>query len=104
MSVNNKAHTATVRRVAERYSATINAEGNPDLSIGDVSVEVETSATVSQGIKALLNAEGPTFVAVTNREALDVALRRASRTRVGVMDPQGEIIKQSDPPWTGDFA
>ena len=104
MSVNNKAHTATVRRVAERYGATINTNGNPDISGDNLTVEVETSATISHGIKALANVEGPTFIAVTNREALADALRKASRTRVGVMDPQGEIVQQSDPPLDEDPA
>ena len=104
MSVNNKAHTATVRRVAERYGASINIEGNPDVSSADLVVEVETSATISRGIKALADVEGPVFVAVTNREALEDALRKASRTHVGVMDPQGQIVKQSEPPLDGNFA
>ena len=101
MSVENKAHTATVRRVAQRYHASINTQGNPDVSNGKLVVEVETSATISRGIKVLTDIAGPVFVAVTNREALVEALRKASRTRVGVMDPQGEIVKQSDPPFEG---
>ena len=104
MSVPNKAHTATVRRVAERYRASINTEESPDISSGDLTVEVETSATISRGIKALAEVAGPVFVAVTNREALDEALRKAARTRVGVMDPQGVIVKQSDPPLDGEFS
>ena len=95
----NKAHTATVHRVAKRYALDTHAEdGRPDLSNENLTVAVETSATLAEGIKALANVEGPVFVAVTNREALADAIRRASRTRVGVMDPQGDIVKQSDPP------
>ena len=97
MVLQNKAHTATVRRIAKRYSAHANASGQPDITNGKLTVEVETSATLSHGIKALLEMEGPVFVAVTNRESLPDALRLASNTRVGVMDPGGEIIKQSVP-------
>ena len=101
MVLHNKAHTATVHRIARRYSAETNSDGQPDVSNGKLTVEVETSATLSQGIKSLLEVQGPVFVAVTNREALSDALRKASNTRVGVMDPQGEIMKQSDPPLNG---
>lgn len=101
MAVNNKAHTATVHRIAKRYSAEANSNGQPDVFNGHLTVEVETSATLSQGIKALMEVQGPVFVAVTNRESLSDALRKASNTRVGVMDPQGEIMKQSDPPLNG---
>ena len=104
MSGQNKAHTATLRRVAERYGVPINSGGSPDLFSDKLTVEVETSATLAKGIKTLVDIDGPVFVAVTNREALDDALRRASRTRVGVMSPQGEIVKQSDPPLMDDFA
>ena len=104
MSGQNKAHTATVRRVAERYGGTVNANGSPDITSEHLTVEVETSATLAQGIRDLEKVDGPVFVAVTNREALDEALRRVKRSRVGVMDPQGEIVKQSDPPLPDDFA
>ena len=100
MSVQNKAHTATTNRIAKRYGAMVNPDGNPDIQSQGLTVEVETTASVAAGIRRLQNFEGPVFVAVTNREALEDALHRASRTRVGVMDPQGEIIQQSDPPYT----
>ena len=99
MSVQNKAHTATVNRIAKRYQAVANPNGHPDIESDELTVEVETSATIAAGIKRLLNVEGPVFVAVTNREGLDEALKRAHPTRVGVMNPQGEIVQQSDPPY-----
>ena len=95
----NKAHTATVNRIAKRYQATVNSNGNPDIHSDRLTVEVETTATLAAGIDNLLEIDGPVFVAVTNREALEDALHRASRTRVGVMDPKGDIVQQSDPPF-----
>ncbi len=98
MGVKNKAHTATVNRLARRFNTTPGTDGQPDIQTSDVTIEVETTATLSAGVKSLLDVEGPAFVAVTNKEGLTEALKKTKRNRVGVMDPQGEIVKQSDPP------
>jgi hypothetical protein len=98
MGTGNKAHTATANRIARRYGATVNGDGNPDILAPSVAIEVETSATLRGAIRRLKNAAGPAFVAVTNKEAISDALRFAHGTTVGVMDPHGEIIRQSQPP------
>jgi len=98
MKRTNKAHTTTANRIAKRYGANVNGDGEPDVSREGLTVEVETTATLNAGLNRLKNVDGPVFLAVTNREGLVDALKKAHGTRVGVMDPQGEIVKQSDPP------
>ena len=99
MGKGNKAHTATANRIARRYGCSVNVDGSPDIQAAELVVEVETSATVRKAIQRLQNFDRPAFVAVTNKEAILEALRYAQGTTVGVMDPHGEIVKQSQPPW-----
>lgn len=93
----NKAHTATTRRLAQRFGGAIGRDGQPDVTAGDMLIEVETAATLAEGIARLVPLEGRRYVAVTNREALAEALRLTEGTEVGVMTPQGEIVRESHP-------
>jgi hypothetical protein len=100
----NKAHSAAVNRIARRYGGRVSLDGDPDVVAPAVAIEVETSATIRQGIRRLSDIAGPTFVAVTNKEAIVEALRQSHGTNVGVMDAQGEIVKQSQPPLENNVA
>jgi hypothetical protein len=92
----NKAHTAVLRRIAARYQGTIGQDSQPDVSAGDLSIEVETAATLPEGIARLVLLTGRRYVAVTNREALDEALRLTAGTGLGVMTPHGDIVRAAD--------
>jgi hypothetical protein len=76
----------------------VGSDGQPDVQTTELTIEVETSATILAAIRRLKSVEGPAFVAVTNKEAIAEALRHAYGTSVGVMDPYGTIVKQSEPP------
>jgi hypothetical protein len=97
MAKGNKAHTAAANRIAKRFGTTASDDGSPDVQTHEVTIEVETSATIRAAIRRLKDADRPAFVAVTNKEALVDALRYAHGTSVGVMDPHGEIVRQSEP-------
>src|SRR5262245_7816057 len=101
MGKENKAHTAAANRIAARYRGSFNRGDGHDIQVDGLIIEVETTATLRKAIRALEAIEGPVFVAVTNKEAVDVARKLAASSRVGVMDSHGEIVKQSDPPWEG---
>lgn len=92
----NKAHTATINRIARRYGVSIPPENRSELQTPHGLVEIETAATVGRRIRLLKKHDGPVYVAVTNKEALSDALRAASGTRIGVMDPQGNIVKMAE--------
>ena len=87
----NKAHAATVRRLSERYGL---SNGRPfDLMGENLIIEVETAATVAEGIRKLLLAGGRRYVAMTNQESVEDALLVARTTEIGVMSPRGDIVK-----------
>lgn len=60
-----------------------------------MTIEVETSATLAEGIERLKSATGNRYIAVTNREALVDAVRLTAGTGIGVMDPSGDIMKEA---------
>ncbi|MCA9185010.1 MAG: hypothetical protein R3E01_29050 [Pirellulaceae bacterium] len=91
----NKAHTATGNRIARRYNAMFDPSGAFDIVTELMTVEVETTANMASAIDRLADVPGRVYVAVTNREGIDETLRIASGSRVGVMDPQGNILRES---------
>jgi hypothetical protein len=92
-TLGNKAHAATVRRLAERYG--VQPGEQCDLLGPGWVIEVETAATVAVGIQKLLNETGRRFVAMTNRESIQDALALTKATEIGVMSPQGDIVKEA---------
>jgi hypothetical protein len=91
----NKAHSAVVRRLHERYgTGCVNLNGY-DLHVGDLFIEVETSATLVEGLQRLQFAAGRRYIAVTNREALPDALALTATTGIGVMDPWGNVVREA---------
>jgi hypothetical protein len=91
--VANKAHAAVIRRLIERYGAGTHIANGFDIHIGDLIIEVETTATLRQAVEKLRRISGRRFIAVTNREALPDAVALTGSTDIGVMDPWGEIIR-----------
>ena len=91
----NKAHTATANRIAQLFGTTFNAGDGFDIRTDELIVEVETTATVHEGIDRLREVPGRVYVALTNKDGVREALRMAAETRVGVMDPQGKVVKES---------
>ena len=89
----NKAHAAVIRRLTERYGIGTEASNGFDVHIGDLIIEVETTATLRQAVEKLRRLSGRRFIAVTNREALADAVALTGSTDIGVMDPWGEIIR-----------
>jgi hypothetical protein len=90
----NKAHSAVVRRLHERYgNGSVNSNGF-DVHIDDLIIEVETSASIRAAIEKLRHVDGRCYIAVTNREAIDDAVALTGPTDIGVMDPWGEIVRE----------
>lgn len=87
----NKALTATINRIALRYGGSTDHSVEIVAKIG--TIVVATSATVADAIADLKERPGPVFVAMTNREALRDAQRAAAGTKVGVMQPDGDIVR-----------
>ena len=97
MKTSSKAHTATANRIAALLGTDFNREDGPDIVTDEVVVEVETSATLADGVKRLKRLEPPVYVAVTNKESIPEALRMTDHSHIGVMDPMGAIVRPSPP-------
>jgi len=91
----NKAHAAVVRRLNERYGAGTDNSNGFDIHIGDLIIEVETTATLNDAVEKLRQTSGRRFIAVTNREAIEDAVAMTGTTEIGVMDPWGEIVREA---------
>ena len=91
----NKAHAAVVRRLIERYGVGGENSNGFDVHIGDLIIEVETTATLRQAVDKLRVAAGRRFIAVTNREALSDAVALTGSTQIGVMDPWGDVVREA---------
>ena len=92
--MSNKAHAAVVRRLIERYGVGTENSNGFDVHIGDLIIEVETTATLCQAVERLGRASGRRFIAVTNREAIEDAVALTGLTDIGVMDPWGEVVRE----------
>jgi len=92
----NKAHTATVNRIIRRYGGTTGYGQNIDIQSAEGLIEVETEATIGRGLRRLKKLGGTAYVAVTNKEAIAEALRATRGSAIGVMDPQGNILKPAE--------
>lgn len=88
-----KAHRATANRVAKRYGGQINLLESPDVAAPEMTIEVETHATLARAVRRLKTRTDVVYIAVTNKEALAEAIRLTSPTTIGVMDPQGNVVK-----------
>lgn len=93
MAKGNKAHTATVNRIAQRYGVEANLGDGPDIRADGTTIEVETTATIEAAIERLRNWPTTIYIAVTNKEGLREAMQLTAGTKIGVMDPQGEIVR-----------
>src|SRR5262245_56021278 len=98
IAMTNKAHAAVVRRLNERYGLGGENSNGFDVHVGDLIIEVETTATLREAVSKLRRASGRRFIAVTNREALEDALAVTGTTEIGVMDPWGDIVREAAAP------
>jgi hypothetical protein len=92
----NKAFTATMNRLAERYGGIANDSGEIVAEVG--TIRVTTSADLTEAVADLAPRTGPVYIATTNREAIRDALRAVEQTRVGLMQPNGDILRPSAEP------
>jgi hypothetical protein len=93
--MSSKAHTATVNRIARRYGVVPVESDAFDIQSPEFIIEVETSASLDAAVEKLKTRATPVYIAVTNMEGVQLALRRTESTQIGVMDPQGNVVRAS---------
>ena len=90
----NKAHKATANRIAKRLGVEYEPGGECDIETDSVTIEVETTATVAEAVTRLESREGKVYVALTNREGVEEALRLTAHSRVGVLNSRGDVVRE----------
>ncbi|WP_423909134.1 hypothetical protein [Candidatus Spongiihabitans sp.] len=91
----SKSHKTTANRIASKFHAGYNKGKGADIQTRDIAVEVETHETVSDAPRQLQGHKKPVYIAGTNQEAVSKALEKTEGTTIGVMDNQGNVIKES---------
>ena len=89
-----RSHKTTANRIARKLGTETQSEG-PDIKTPKMTVEVETPASMPEGLGQLRGYRGSVYIAGTNQEAVQKALDATANTTVGVMDNQGNIVKKS---------
>lgn len=91
----NKAHTATLNRICQRYGVQPATEAGFDIKTDGLIIEVETSASIVEAVERLKEQRGPVYIALTNKEGLRGAMGHVDGTEIGLMDPQGNVLRPS---------
>lgn len=91
----SKAHVAVANRLAAQFGTTYNRGAGVDVQTPNVAIEVETEQTVGEAGRQLQGHRKPVYVAVTTQAAIPDALEYYKGTTIGVMDPNGRIVKPS---------
>ena len=84
-----------MNRIAQRYGVRPTPDGPFDIQAENFSIDVETSASLDEAVEKLRIQSGPVYIAVTNKEGIHLALSKTEDTTIGIMDPQGGIVRNS---------
>ncbi len=88
-------HDSTANRIAKKKGVDYNRGPGPDVITPRQVVEVETENTVRDGLRQLRGFKKPVYIAAADKAATNKALEATQGTTVGVMNPQGKILKRS---------
>ena len=88
-------HDQTASRLAGKDGVKFNRGQGPDVVGPRRAIEVETADTARDGLRQLRGFRKPVYIAGADVAATDAALAATRNTTVGVMDPQGNIVKSS---------
>ena len=88
-------HDATAERIAKRYGVEYNRRRGPDIIAPTMIIEVETVQTVSDAFRQLQGVRKPVYVAGADDISTKAALAAPHDDTIGVMDPEGRILRYS---------
>ena len=91
----SRSHKTTANRIAKKFKTDYNSGEGVDIKSKRATVEVETLETVSDAPSQLRGHRGPSYIAGTNKAAVEKAIEATKGTTIGVMDNQGKIVKRS---------
>ena len=85
----------TAMRIAGRKGVLYNRGQGPDVVTSAQAIEVETADSVQDGLRQLRGFRKPVYIAGVDQDAVDAAVQATKGTTVGVMGPDGAIVKRS---------
>jgi len=88
-------HDKTATRLARKEGVPYNRGKGPDVIGSRRAIEVETAETARDGIRQLQGFRKPVYIAGANAKATEAAVKATRGTTVGVMNPQGKVVKPS---------
>ena len=88
-------HDRIAVRIARQKGVSYNRGQGPDVVTATQAIEVETADSAHDGLRQLQGFRKPSYIAGVDQDAVDAALQATKGTTVGVMDPDGEIVKRS---------
>jgi len=88
-------HDKTASHLAKKEGVDYNRGPGPDVNSPRHAIEVETVKTVRDGLRQLRGFRKPVYIAAADSKTIKAALEATEGTTVGVMDPQGKILKRS---------
>ena len=88
-------HDRTARQLAHKHKTDYNKGQGPDVITSRLAIEVETANTVRDGLRQLQGFRKPVYIAGADAETTKKALDVTKGTTVGVMGPDGKIVKRS---------
>ena len=88
-------HDATAKRIARKFGVEYNRGQGPDIETRQLVIEVETNDTSREAYRQLQGFDKPVHIAGANLYATLSALVYTLRTTIGVMEPDGNIRKES---------
>lgn len=88
-------HDETATRIARSEGVSYNRGQGPDVITGRRAIEVETAESVRDGLRQLQGFRKPVYIAGADENATEAALRATDGTTVGVMNPEGRIVRSS---------
>ena len=88
-------HDRIATRLAKREGVSYNRGKGADIQAPGRAIEVETAETVKDGLRQLQGHRKSVYIAGADREATEAAVEATEGTTVGVMDPNGRIVKPS---------
>lgn len=89
-------HDPTALYLARKFGADYNRGKGADIKTPDMAIEVETAASIKKdGLNQLQGFQKPCYIAAADSDAVEPAMEATDGTTVGVMDPNGNILKKS---------
>ena len=88
-------HDEVAKGIAAKVGGDYNRGKGVDIVTTKVAIEVETETTIPDAKVQLQGHRKPSYIAVTTKRAVEKAVEATRGTAIGVIDPQGKVVKRS---------